>query len=50
MINNLFGVGVAGAVATAQTLHAAHAAAKAVAVKHAAAATEASVNWGHTTR
>ncbi len=42
MITNAFGVG-------ATTSHAAHAAAKAAAVKHrVAAATDASVDWGHT--
>jgi hypothetical protein len=46
MINNTFGVGVAGAVLTAGTSHAAHTAA----VKHraAAAATDVSVDRGHT--
>jgi hypothetical protein len=51
MINDKFGVGVAGAVLTAGTSHAAHAAATpAAAVKHraAAAATHASVDWGLT--
>ena len=49
MIHNMFGVGVAGAAVTTQTLHAAHSAAPAAAVHHAAAAaTEASVDWGHT--
>jgi hypothetical protein len=42
-----FGVDVAGAVLTAGTFPAAHAAATAAA-KHAAAATHASVDWGHT--
>ncbi len=46
MINDTFGVGVAGAVLTAGTLHAAHTAAPAAAVKHAA--TGASVDRGHT--
>jgi len=51
MIGNTFGVGVAGAVLTAGTSHAAHTAAPAAAVKHraaAAAATDASVDRGHT--
>jgi len=49
MITNAFGVGVAAAVETAATSHAAHAAAPAAAVKHrVAAATDASVNRGHT--
>jgi hypothetical protein len=49
MINNTFAVGVAGAVLTAGTSHAAHTAAPAAAVKHrAAAATDASVDRGHT--
>jgi hypothetical protein len=49
MITNAFGVGVAAAVLTAATSHAAHAAAPAAAVKHrVAAATDASVNRGHT--
>ena len=49
MIDNTFGVGVAGAVLAAGTSHAAHTAAPAAAVKHrAAAATDASVEWGHT--
>jgi hypothetical protein len=50
MINYTFEVGVAGAVLTAGTSHAAHAAAPAAAVKHhaAAAATHASVDWGLT--
>jgi hypothetical protein len=49
MINDAFGVGVAGAVPTARTFHAAHTAAPAAAVKHhAAATTEASVHRGHT--
>jgi hypothetical protein len=48
MINNTFAVGVAGAVLTAGTSHAAHTA-PAAAVKHrAAAATDASVDRGHT--
>jgi hypothetical protein len=49
MINFTFEVGVAGAVLTAGTSHAAHAATPAAAVKHrAAAATHASVDWGLT--
>ena len=53
MISNTFGAGVAGAVLTAGTSHAAHTAHVAVpatAVKHraAAAATDASVDRGHT--
>jgi hypothetical protein len=53
MISTTFGVGVAGAVLTAGTSHAAHVAHVAVpatAVKHraAAAATDASVDRGHT--
>jgi hypothetical protein len=52
MISTTFGVGVAGAVLTAGTSHAAHGAHVAVpatAVKHrAAAATDASVDRGHT--
>jgi hypothetical protein len=53
MINNTFGVGVAGAVLTAGTSHAAHTAAPAAAIKHraaaaAAAATDVSVDRGHT--
>jgi hypothetical protein len=49
MINDTFEVGVAGALLTAGTSHAAHAAAPAAAVKHAAAAaTDASVDWGLT--
>ena len=50
MINDTFEVGVAGAVLTAGTSHAAHTAAPAAAVKHraAAAATDASVDWGLT--
>jgi hypothetical protein len=50
MINSTFGVGVAGAALTAWTSHAAHTAAPAAAVKHrdAAAATDASVDRGHT--
>jgi hypothetical protein len=53
MITNAFGVGVAAAVLTPglskATSHAAHAAVPAAAVKHrVAAATDASVDWGHT--
>jgi hypothetical protein len=49
MINSTFGVGVAGAALTAWTSHAAHTAAPAAAIKHrAAAATDASVDRGHT--
>jgi hypothetical protein len=50
MINNTFGVGVAGAVLTAGTSHAAHTATSAAAVKHRAAAiaTDVSVDRGHT--
>ena len=50
MINDTFGVGVAGAALTAGTSHAAHAAVTpAAAVKHrAAAATDASVDSGST--
>jgi hypothetical protein len=53
MITNAFGVGVAAAVLAESrskaTSHAAHAAAPAAAVKHrVAAATDASVNRGHT--
>ena len=53
MITNAFGADVAAAVLTAATSHAAHAAYVAVsatAVKHraAAAATDASVDRGHT--
>jgi hypothetical protein len=48
MIDTIFGVGVAGAVLTAGTFHAATAV-PAAAVKHrAAAATDASVDWGLT--
>lgn len=47
--SNAFGVGVAGAVMTAATPPAAHAAVPAAAVKHrVAAATEASVDRGST--
>jgi hypothetical protein len=49
MINSTFGVGVAGAVPTAGTSRATHTAMPAAAAKHAAAAaTAASVDWGHT--
>ena len=49
MITNALGVGVAPAVPTAGTFHAAHTAAPAAAVKHRfAAATDASVDRGHT--
>jgi hypothetical protein len=49
MINNTFGVGVAGAVLSAGTSHAAHTATPAAAVKHrAATATDMSVDRGHT--
>jgi hypothetical protein len=50
MINDTFEVSVAGAVLTAWTSHASHAAATAAAaLKHrAAAATDASVDWGLT--
>jgi hypothetical protein len=49
MINNTFEVVVAGAVLTAWTSHATHAAATpAAALKHRAAATDASVDWGLT--
>lgn len=50
MINDTFEVSVAGAVLTAGTSHAAHTAATpAAALKHrAAAATDASVDWGLT--
>lgn len=45
MINDAFEVGVAGAVLSAWTFHAAHAAVKAAGVKHrAAAATDAFVD------
>ena len=46
MITNAFGAGVAAAVLTASS-PAAHAAAPAAAVKHRAAATDASVDRGH---
>ena len=47
---NTFGVGVAGAVLTAGTSHAAHIAVPAAAVKHRAATakTDVSVDRGHT--
>jgi hypothetical protein len=48
MVNNTFGVGVAGAVLTAGTSHAARTATPAAAVKHRAAATDVSVDRGHT--
>jgi hypothetical protein len=49
MITNALGAGVAAAVLTAVTSHAAHTAAPAAAVKHrAATATDASVDRGHT--
>jgi len=48
MFNHAIGVGVAGAALTARTFHAAHTAALAAAVKHAAAAIDASVDRGHT--
>jgi hypothetical protein len=49
MINDAFGAGVATAVLTAATSHAAHTAAPAATVKHrVAAATSASVDRGHT--
>jgi hypothetical protein len=49
MITNALGARVAAAVLTAATSHAAHTAAPAAAVKHrVAAATDASVNRGHT--
>jgi hypothetical protein len=49
MINDAFGIGVAGAVLTAATSHATHTAAPAAARKHrAAAVTGASVDRGHT--
>jgi hypothetical protein len=50
MINNTFGVGVAGAVLTAGISHAAHTATASAAVKHRAAAivTDVSVDRGHT--
>jgi hypothetical protein len=48
MITNTFGAGVAAAVLTAATFHAARTAAPAAAVKHRAAATDASVDRGHT--
>jgi hypothetical protein len=50
MLINTFGAGVAAAVLTAGTRFAAHAAVPAAAIKHraAAAATDASVDRGHT--
>jgi hypothetical protein len=49
MITTALGAGVAAAVLTVATSHAAHAAAPAASVKHrAAAATDASVDRGHT--
>ena len=48
MVNDAFGVGVAAAQQTARTFHATHAAAKAAAKHRAAAATDASVDRGHT--
>jgi hypothetical protein len=49
MLIDAFGVSVAAAVLTAGTRYAAHAAAPAAAIKHrAAAATDASVDRGHT--
>ncbi|MGZ4511799.1 MAG: hypothetical protein ACXVX4_10745 [Mycobacterium sp.] len=49
MINDAFGANVAGAAPAAVTSHAAHAAARAAAVKHrVAAATDASVDRGST--
>lgn len=49
MINDTFEVGVAGAVLSAWTFHAAHAAVKAAGAKHrAAAATDAFVDRGTT--
>jgi hypothetical protein len=49
MITNAIGVCVAAAVFPAATSHASHAAVSAAAVKHrVAAATDASVNRGHT--
>jgi hypothetical protein len=49
MLVNTFGAGVAAAVLTAGTRYAAHAAVPAAAIKHrAAAATDASVDRGHT--
>jgi hypothetical protein len=49
MITSALGAGVAAAAPAAATSHAAHTAAPAVAVKHrAAAATDASVDRGHT--
>ena len=48
MINDAFGVTRTLRAAAAPSLHAAHAAAPAAAVKHRAAATNASVDRGHT--
>ncbi|OBA62519.1 hypothetical protein A5647_08100 [Mycobacterium sp. 1100029.7] len=48
MINDTFEVRVAGAVPTAGTSHAAHAAVPAAGAKHRAAATDASVQRRHT--
>ena len=49
MLIDAFGVSVAAAVLTAGTRYAAHAAVPAAAIKHrAAAATDASVDRGHT--
>jgi len=48
MLNDAFGVGVVAAQRTAWTFHAAHAALKAAAKHRAAAATDASVDRGHT--
>jgi hypothetical protein len=50
MLSNTFGVGVAGALLTAGTSHAAYTAAHTAAVKHraAAAANDVSVDRGHT--
>ncbi|HWS94804.1 MAG TPA: hypothetical protein VN306_20665 [Mycobacterium sp.] len=49
MITNALGAGVAAAVLTAGSFHAAHTAAPTAAVKHrVAAATDASVDRGHT--
>jgi hypothetical protein len=48
MINDTFEVRVAGAVLTAGTSHAAHAAVPAAGAKHRAAATDASVDRRHT--
>lgn len=48
MINDTFEVSGAGAVLTAGTSHAAHAAVPAAGAKHRAAATDASVDRRHT--